>query len=316
MRNQILNPDRFLVLIVDDVARNLQILEAILRPEGYALTFANSGKQALERAKQAKPDLILLDLMMPDIDGLDVCEALQSDSHCCNIPIIFLTASPNQDHVVKAFNVGAVDYVTKPFQSQELLARIKTHLLLRQTLQELQAALAQVEALSRTDSLTGMLNRYRFMEIVQQEFDRAVRSGTPFSLLLLDLDHFKRVNDTYGHLVGDLVLKEISHQLQAEVRSVDAVGRFGGEEFVVVLPSMELADAEAIAQHICQHIASLVITIPTGTLQVTVSIGIAGYTPEDQTVEQVINRADQGLYAAKAQGRNTYCFGQNIMRIS
>jgi diguanylate cyclase (GGDEF)-like protein len=185
--------------------------------------------------------------MMPDLDGLAVCAALQSDPHCRNVPIIFLTISQDQEHVVQAFNVGAVDYVTKPFKFQELLARIKTHLLLRQTLQELQSALAQVEKLSQTDSLTGMLNRYRFMEIVQQEFERAVRYGTPFSLLLLDLDHFKRVNDTHGHLVGDLVLKEISHQLQAVVRSIDSVGWFGGEELIVVLPSIELENADAIA---------------------------------------------------------------------
>lgn len=312
MRTQILNPDRFLILIVDDVAHNLQMLQAILEPEGYSLTFANSGRQAIERAQQSQPDLILLDLMMPDIDGLEVCERLQLDHHCCNIPIIFLTASQDQKHIVTAFDVGAVDYVTKPFKTPELLARIKTHLLLRQTLQELQVMLAQVEKLSQTDPLTGVFNRYRFMEIMQQEIERAGRYKIPFSLLLLDLDHFKRVNDTHGHLVGDLVLKEISQQLQAEVRSVDAVGRFGGEEFVIILPS--IANAEAIAQRICQHIASLDIPIPTGMLQVTVSIGIATYTPEDQSVEQVIRRADQGLYAAKAKGRNTYCFGADIVQ--
>lgn len=298
------NSSDFLILVVDDISSNLQIIGEILDNAGYATTFAISGKQALERISKAHPDLVLLDLMMPEMNGLRVCEILKSDADYCDIPIIFLTASNEQNHLLQAFEKGAVDYITKPFNFRELLARVKTHLELKYTRDKLKKALAELEKLATTDPLTGISNRRYLLALGEREFRRVCRYNRPFSILMLDLDRFKNINDTYGHEIGDDVLKKIAKVTANALRSVDSFGRFGGEEFVVLLPETNLKDAIEVAERIGQNIAEMQFFHLEKMIGVTTSIGVSSYQVGDRRIDDIIRRADKGLYQAKRSGRN------------
>ncbi len=297
-------PDDCLILVADDLAQNLQVLGSLLDSAGYATTFATSGTQAIERAKTARPDLILLDLMMPGIDGLQTCAALKQEPQTCKIPIIFITASHDKDRVLDAFELGAVDYVTKPFESKELLARVKTHLELKRAKDELERALAEVERLAITDPLTGLFNRRYLYAIGEQEFERTCRYGAPFCVLMLDLDRFKTINDTYGHAVGDEVLRSTARCLRQTLRQSDVVGRFGGEEFLAILPSTPLAQAVTVAQRLRKAITRYSFS---SCDRVTASFGVATYRPGDRSFESTVKRADDALYQAKREGRDRVC---------
>ena len=307
-------PENFLILIVDDITHNLKLVGKMLDDAGYNTTFATSGLQAFERIKNNKTDLILLDLMMPEIDGFEVCKILKNDLLFQDIPIIFLTASHEQDHLIDAFEAGAVDYITKPYIKNELLARVKTHLTLKHTTDTLKNALLQLEQLAQLDPLTQVLNRRRFFEVAEAEFESSIQAGKTFSLLLLDLDHFKKINHDYGHLIGDHALIQFTSVIRNHIKDVDHFGRYGGEEFVLLLPETTLEDAVKVAQQICSLIGNLSIPTEKGNLQMTVSIGIAISDSQDTRIEEIFDRADQSLYQAKAQGHNTYCvyqFGKN-----
>jgi diguanylate cyclase (GGDEF)-like protein len=300
-------PENFLILVVDDLEQNLKAVGTILNEVGYNTTFASSGKQALERLRYTMPDLILLDLVMPDMDGLQVCQLIKEQKDYQGIPIIFLTASYKQEDVINAFELGAVDYVTKPFRKLELLARVKTHLSLKHITDELKKTLVEVEKLAQTDSLTGVLNRRSFLKVAEQEFQRACRYKTTFSILLLDIDHFKKINDTYGHLAGDRALITFTSVVSSVLRNVDVIGRYGGEEFVVLMPQTDALQALTVANRICSLVAEISILTVTNPLKMTVSIGLAVYQPDDTTIEDLLNRSDDALYRAKAKGRNTWC---------
>lgn len=209
LKNEIrpFEPESFLILVVDDVTKNLQLVMEILEQIGYETTFATGGKKALERLETVKPDLILLDLMMPDMGGLEVCQILKADPRYQKIPVIFLTASNEQENLIDAFEKGAVDYVTKPFHSAELLARVRTHLELKQARDDLHEAYEVLESLVVVDPLTGVANRRAIDAFAQEEYERAKRYKTEFSVLMIDLDHFKKVNDIYGHYIGMNVSK-------------------------------------------------------------------------------------------------------------
>jgi diguanylate cyclase (GGDEF)-like protein len=296
-----------LILVVDDVPNNLKIVGEMLDQAGYATTFATSALQAIDRVKTIQPDLILLDLMMPEMNGLEACEILKLDLACQDIPIIFLTASNECEHLLQAFNHGAVDYITKPFYKPELLARVKTHLMLKHTTYALKGALAEMERLAKTDALTGVLNRRNLFEVAERELDRARRYGCAFSILMLDIDHFKHINDTYGHLIGDMVLQQLAATIRDALRKVDELGRYGGEEFAVILPETGIQQAIDVAERIQELIAKLVLLVEDGPVCITVSIGIATYEATDQTLYPLFERADKALYQAKQSGRNTYC---------
>ena len=298
------NPEEFLVLVVDDVSQNLQVIADILEEVGYDTTFATSGEQALERIAIAQPDLILLDLMMPGMDGFEVCTRLKSEPKLAGIPVIFLTASQEKHHLVEAFGQGAVDYITKPFNAPELLARVRTHLELKHTQDQLRQCLKELERLAITDSLTQIGNRRHISGLAQQEFNRACRYHRVFSLLIFDIDHFKKVNDTYGHSVGDQVLKIIAKTVLRSLRKVDYFGRWGGEEFLVIIPEIDGKTAVTVAERLREGIAQTIISVGEQSLYVTVSIGVASYKSADQTIDAILERADQALYHAKKQGRN------------
>jgi len=301
---ELFNPSNFLVLVVDDLNINLQIVGAILDREGYATTFATNGQQALSRMNTAVPDLILLDLMMPEMDGLQVCESLRSHPERREIPIIFLTASQEKKHLLQAFDRGAVDYITKPFNPPELLARVKTHLELKHTRDELKKAVAELERLATTDSLTGVANRRSLLLMGENEFNRARRYDRQFSVLMLDVDRFKQINDTYGHAVGDEALQTIAGAIVSTLRKGDYFGRFGGEEFVAFLPETNLDDAVEVANRIRTTIAGLCIFSQKQPVRMTVSIGVTEYNGNDSSIDKIIQRADKALYHAKHRGRN------------
>jgi diguanylate cyclase (GGDEF)-like protein len=298
-------PEDFLILIIDDITENLKVVGTMLDEAGYNTTFATSGYQGLNRLKNNRIDLILLDLMMPEMDGLQFCQYLKNDPEIQEIPIIFLTANQEQDNLVNAFESGAVDYITKPFIKNELLARVKTHLTLKQTTDNLKSALLQLQQLSQLDPLTQILNRRSFFEFAEVQFNQAIRDKTIFALLIADLDHFKQINDNYGHLIGDRTLITFTSVVGNYIKKGDHFGRYGGEEFVILLPETNLKDALKIAQGICYLIADLSIPTEKGNLQITVSIGVAVSAPQDTRIEDIFDRADKSLYQAKALGRNT-----------
>lgn len=194
------NPEDCLILVVDDIRENLQVIAEVLESVGYGTTFATNGFQALDRLKTAKPDLIILDLMMPEMNGLELCEKIKSNENLADIPIIFLTASEQQEHLIEAFEKGAVDYVTKPFNTAEILARVKIHLELKATqaklkklLEDQSILMKEFKKLATTDTLTGIWNRRHLFNLAEREFNRACQENRPFSVLMLDIDHFKKL---------------------------------------------------------------------------------------------------------------------------
>lgn len=298
------NPENFLILVVDDVKQNLILLGDILEDAGYKTTFASSGRLGLERAQSALPDLILLDLMMPDLDGLKVCDLLKDETSLSETPVIFLTASNDKQHLIQAFSKGAVDYITKPFNKHELLARVKTHLQLKDTTEQLKQALEQVDKLAKKDFLTGLDNRRSFFTIAQEYFQRSQIELNPFSILIIDIDHFKKINDSYSHLLGDLVIKFFVETVEKIEINSGCFARFGGDEFIILLPETEVNQAVQVAEIIRKKIAKEALIHESFVIDFTVSIGVASYQESDTSLEMIIQRADDSLYQAKQKGRN------------
>ncbi|MEM8544123.1 MAG: diguanylate cyclase [Cyanobacteria bacterium P01_H01_bin.119] len=308
------SPETKLILIVDDILDNLQIVDTILADFGYRTTYARNGEQALSQAQKALPDLILLDLMMPDISGIEVCKQLKSAPPTAEIPIIFLTASSDKHSLSEAFTAGAVDYLTKPFDHVELLARISTHLELKHTRDQLQQALVKLKYLAATDALTGVANRRQILELGTKEINRARRYQRSLTALMLDIDHFKVVNDTHGHQVGDRALKMLTRIAQSVLRKGDYLGRLGGEEFVAILPETDAAEAERVAERLRHTLAETNILDGSTALDssapspeavfITVSIGVTPLAAADHNIDDLIRRVDQALYRAKHLGRN------------
>jgi diguanylate cyclase (GGDEF)-like protein len=310
---ELFQPNECLILIVDDVTHNIRLLDKILDGVGYNTVFANSGKQALEIIgnKASQIDLILLDLMMPEMDGIEVCNILKSNPMYQDIPIIFITADNSAESFATAFKMGAIDYIKKPFDKAELLLRVENQLKLnkayaglRRSNDELLEAYALLQQLVTVDPLTGLENCRSIMIFTELQIKLAQRYKTFFSILLIDLDYFKKINDTYGHLIGDEILKNIAKILKYVLRNVDHIGRFGGEEFIVILPNTNLKNAVLVAEKVREAIANFKHNIEEQIIQATVSIGIASYNSLDDDANQIIKRADQALYTAKSSGRN------------
>ena len=310
---ELFQPNECLILIVDDVPNNLRLLDEILDEMSYDTIFANSGKQAVEIVENltVQIDLILLDLMMPEMDGIEVCTIIKSNPMCQDIPVIFITADESPQSLLNAFKTGAIDYLKKPLDKAELLLRVENQLKLnkvyaglRRSNDELLEAYALLQQLATVDPLTGLENRRSLMDFSEVQLKLAQRYKSFFSILLIDLDYFKKINDTYGHLIGDEILKNIAKILKESLRNVDHIGRFGGEEFIVILPNTTLKNAVLVAEKVRDAIANFVHNIEEQNIQTTVSIGIASYNPLDDDVNQIIERADHALYTAKSSGRN------------
>lgn len=314
-----------LVLIVDDVPKNLQLLGNILKKENYEISLAVSGPQALSIAESVLPDLILMDIMMPEMSGIEVCKELKRSPKTREIPVIFLTAKADTEDIVIGFELGAVDYVTKPFKGAELLARIKTHLQLRQYQQELRVSYQklqqahqeimtknerllevqkQLELAARTDSLTGLANRRDMIEKVENERKRFVRNQRVFSLALGDIDNFKNFNDRFGHDCGDLVLVSIAETIRSLVREQDCVARWGGEEFLLLLPETDIEGGQVVSEKIRLAIAGSDYRYRDAILAVTMTFGVSVYDDAGMEIDDCLKRADNALYRGKADGKN------------
>jgi diguanylate cyclase (GGDEF)-like protein len=309
------------LLAVDDNPHNLQLLSGILTEAGYNVRAANSGARALKMMELDAPELVLLDIEMPDVDGFAVCRAMKDDAKLAAIPVIFISALDDLKNKVRGFEEGAVDYIPKPFEALEVLARVGAQLGLvrlrrdlEQKNQQLAKAYAQVErsnqileGLSYLDPLTGIANRRQFEEIVERELKRAVREQQPLGVAMIDIDHFKMLNDTYGHGAGDDCLRSVAKTMTAELhRPGDIVARYGGEEFVLILPKSDREGAAAAAETLRAAIEARGIPNEGAPRSVvTVSVGVAAMIPPpDMTSADLVARADAALYASKRDGRN------------
>lgn len=291
------------VLVVDDEMLNLHVLYNTLKEE-YTVFTANSGEKALEKARDEKVDLILLDVVMPGMDGFDVLVKLKESNDTRNIPVIFITGLASAKDETKGLFLGAVDYIVKPFNTDIVRARVKTHLkILKQ--------MRLIESLGMIDSLTDLANRRRFDQQIRIEWARATRERTYISLLMMDVDNFKSYNDTYGHPVGDALLQTLGRTFKEKAkRTTDLVARIGGEEFAVVLPGADLEGAVLVGENIRLAVEGL--GVPSGfdpEKPVTISIGAAAIIPDkDNRIEDFIKSCDELLYTAKKTGRNKLCY--------
>ncbi|MBI9107296.1 MAG: diguanylate cyclase [Spirochaetales bacterium] len=284
-----------LILIVDDMIENVVFLEKILSKSGFRTISAMSGDEALEVMTNYLPDLILLDIVMPGLSGFDTCAQIQSHKEFIDIPVIFLSAKKDEKTIIESFIYGGIDYVVKPFNSPELIARVNTHL-------QLKSAKEKLNILAFTDPLTGLFNRRKFMETLDREMTREKRYDGKLSFIMIDIDHFKKVNDDYGHDVGDKALMKFAEILSSSLRETDFAGRLGGEEFGVILPQTNIEQALIVAERIRSRIESESKTdeIP----QFTASFGLAQYRKELDNSSMLTRDADKALYAAKEGGRN------------
>ena len=291
---------RALILIVDDDVANIEILNSILEEE-YDICFATSGEEAIKIALVALPDLILLDVLMPGMDGYEVCRRLKQDHLMADVPIIFVTGLGDTQAEVKGLSLGAIDYVTKPISAAIVRARVRNHV-------EFKLMRDELAQLAVTDALTGLSNRRHLERSMKLETARLARMTDCLSLIMLDIDFFKQFNDIYGHPAGDHCLVMVAAALNRAVRrAADLTARYGGEEFACVLPGTEHAEAMVVAQSICDQVRSLGIPHEGSTTDsfVTVSVGVATARCSPGMVPALwIDAADRQLYLAKAAGRN------------
>ncbi len=300
------------ILIVDDHQDNVELLKARLEARGYETETATNGQQALERIAAHPPDLMLLDVMMPVIDGIEVAKRVKADSRLPFIPIIMQTALDATESKVEGLDAGADDYITKPINFAELEARVKS--LLR--IKALQEDLAQRERqladmndrlrhISQTDALTDLDNRRYVEERLTEMFGHAARFGEPLACMMCDLDKFKSVNDTYGHQAGDAVLKQLAVILRHEAREIDRIGRYGGEEFIYLLPGTTADAAMVFGERVRAAVEAHEFTFPEGSLRRTMSCGVAAWPhPGIDSADALVKAADDALYVAKETGRN------------
>ncbi|MBF0613545.1 MAG: diguanylate cyclase [Magnetococcales bacterium] len=293
--------NRPVVLVVDDDPVNLEVVGQILADE-YRVLVATHGEQAVTLVETVPIDLILLDVVMPGMDGYAVCRRLKELETICDIPVIFVTAIREEQYETTGFELGGVDYITKPVYPLILRARVKTHL-------ELKKNTDLLRALSHQDGLTGLANRRFLDQTLALEWKRAVRRGNSWlSVILLDVDCFKKYNDSYGHLAGDATLRQVAHALQSCLeRETDCVARYGGEEFCCVLPETPLAGATALAERIRKAVWGLELPHRESDVadRVTISLGVAALIPTRAlTLEWLLGQADEQLYLAKRAGRN------------
>jgi len=240
-----------LILIVDDISKNLQVLGSVLKNEGHRVAFAKSGKQTLKYIESNIPDLILLDIMMPEMDGYEVCKIIKQDPRTMNIPIIFITALDDTENEYHGFELGAVDYITKPFHPKIVKARVNNHLRMKRRADLL-------ENLASIDGLTEISNRRKFDEVFEEEWKRAKRNSEYLSIVMMDIDYFKQFNDHYGHAEGDECLRKVARSLITSIqRPADFAARYGGEEFVAVLPDTKTQGAFNLAEKIRINIENL-----------------------------------------------------------
>jgi diguanylate cyclase (GGDEF)-like protein len=294
------------ILVVDDNQDNVEIIATRLRFRGYDMEEASDGKQALDMVHRNPPDLILLDAMLPDIDGYEISRRIKGDETLPFIPIILVTARDSTQDKVAGLDAGADDYLTKPINFPELEARVRSMLRIKRLQDELEEKNRELERLSISDGLTGLFNHKHIHGLLAEEFERTDRSGDGLTVAMFDLDHFKTVNDTHGHQAGDRVLMQFADMLRHTARDIDKIGRYGGEEFMVILPSTSLSEGAIFVERVRHEVEGHEFQIGRDEpLTMTVSAGVATYPHEMVgSPETLVRLADEALYAAKAAGRN------------
>jgi diguanylate cyclase (GGDEF)-like protein len=301
-------------LVADDDRGAIAILSKAIRGLGLDLTVAHTGTAAWEHLTSgAAPGLVIMDWMMPGLDGPEICRRIRQHPALRATYVILLTSRDHRADVITGLDAGADDYIVKPFDLEELRARVhvgqrvaRLQQQLAHQIDELRAARDELARAVSTDALTGLASRRSWFDTAATELQRARRHQRPLGLLLADLDHFKRVNDTFGHDTGDRVLKAFANVLRQECRRSDVVGRLGGEEFALLLPETTLATAREAAARIVNRCRGLLVPSPSGPVCCTCSIGVTEAAPDEQGVEAMLARADQALYAAKHNGRDTF----------
>jgi two-component system cell cycle response regulator len=300
------------ILVVDDHEDNIEVLKVRLESWGYRTDSVYDGAAALRYVETTPPDLILLDVMMPEVSGIEVARRVKANRSLPFIPIIMQTALDSTEAKVEGLEAGADDYITKPIDFAELKARVRSMLRikgLQEALEERERELLEVNErlrhMSQTDGLTGLDNRRNLNDRLEEMFHHAQRLSEPFSCVMCDLDHFKSVNDSYGHQAGDEVLKQLSTILKDEAREIDRVGRYGGEEFMLLLPGTVLDAAVTFSERVRKRIEGHTFSFPGGTLRRTASFGVSGWPhPKIRECDSLVRAADDALYVAKEMGRN------------
>ena len=285
------------ILVVDDNESNIDMILAILKE--YDAIPSTSGEDALALIKEESIDLVLLDILMPGMDGYTVCQILKNQPDTQDIPIIFITAKSDEESIEKAYDLGGTDYVTKPFKPKELLARVKVQLKLQDMLREL-------DFLATRDSLTGIYNRRKFFQLAEQMY---AESSDDLYAVMIDIDHFKRVNDKYGHQTGDIALKNITSVISQVLPDSSLFGRMGGEEFAVLLKASDQTQAMEMSSLLQQKVCEIPINTEGGlTISCTISSGVTRKQEDIVSLDHLLRLADQALYKAKEGGRNRSIF--------
>ncbi|MGV2828086.1 diguanylate cyclase domain-containing protein [Myxosarcina sp. GI1(2024)] len=306
------------ILLVDDRDDNLLVLSTVLTSRGYEVRQANNGRLALEIAKSSAIDLVLLDIAMPEMDGYEVCRQLKANTRTKDIPVIFISVLAETPDKVRAFTSGGSDYITRPFDIEELIIRVQNQLVVSSLQTKLKTKNQRLKMLVSRDDLTKIANRYCFNRYLKQEWRRAYREHYPLSLILCDVDYFKRYNDRFGHQAGDICLRRVARAIFSAVkRPADLAARYGGEEFAVILPQTPSANALKVAATIRQAVKNLEIPHPNSAISnfVSLSLGVASTIPTVRTNRlQLVAAADDALYRAKTQGRDRVVLSPNLSR--
>jgi len=294
------------VLIVDDMLFQIELMKAVLEENGYDVSVALGGEEAIERVKTDKPDIVLLDLLMPKMNGFEVLRSLQHDANyeVANTPVIVISACGDDDNVVRALDFGAQDYVTKPIIPPLLLARLRSVLRLKCNRDHLLVTNRQLSRIASLDPLTEMFNRRWFYKLAEKERIKAKLCQESLSAIMLDIDHFKVLNDRHGHAMGDESLRSLKAIFQRCIRKSDIAGRLGGDEFAIICPNTDLSSAVCLAERIRKGVESQTIQLEEVKAKMTISLGVASQEIGDLTIDDMLKRADQMLYKAKGDGHN------------
>jgi diguanylate cyclase (GGDEF)-like protein len=290
------------ILAVDDSRLNVRLLKDILEAEGYSVYTTTNSLEVVQMVSEIKPDVILLDIVMPGMDGFEVCSLLKKNYETMDIPIIMVTARTDGMDIKKSLELGAFDYIKKPIDEIEVIARVQSALRFKDYQDKL-------KEMAMKDSLTGIYNHALLVDLLEKEFLKQKRKNGNLCFVMIDIDHFKNINDNYGHMAGDKVLQELSQMLCNLVRGSDIVGRYGGEEFGIILPEISQNDAF----HLCDRLRTSVeknrFQLTDKAVNITISVGASIYNVNsDVNYSEIIKNADQALYSAKAEGRNRVKF--------
>ena len=292
------------ILVIDDIEDNILLLTFNLEDDGHQVIAARSGQDGYHKALSELPDLILLDMMMPVWDGIKTLKELKKNLTTADIPVIMVSANDTDTTIIEALDIGAHDYIAKPYIYEVLAARLRSALRLKKAQDDLEQANITLANLASLDPLTEVYNRRHFYTLAKAEYSRARRHKRPLVILMLDVDFFKRINDKYGHAIGDQVLISLTQLCRKIIRQSDILARFGGEEFVICCPDTTLEDGCQLSKRLCMELRNSGLSIPGQAIDVTASIGVAAMNPADICLEDIINRADTLLYDAKNSGRD------------